>query len=281
MQQFLKSNAKDFIVFKTNLLIEEVKDDPVKKALLIRDVVESIAKIPDPIIRSTYTKQCSALLDIQEQILIAELNKIRRTQLKKQMDKEEAEAIPLDLLPVHQPLAEESAEYQEKDIVRLLLNYPNHDLHFYEEVQNEDSRREVKHTAIKLSCFIIRELEHDGIIIETPIYQRIFGEVFSLVKSSSVYNSIGSDFQLFDIKHFTNHTDSEIANLAISLTTSPYQLSENWIAMHKIDVPIEENTLLTKSVINSVLKIKIKSIMKLIKENRQKVKKEYENRRRY
>jgi len=56
VMQFLKTNAKDFIFFKTNLLIEEVKGDPVKKAMLIRDVVESIAKIPDLIFQSTYIK---------------------------------------------------------------------------------------------------------------------------------------------------------------------------------------------------------------------------------
>ncbi|HRS38420.1 MAG TPA: DNA primase, partial [Bacteroidia bacterium] len=80
---FIEANAKDFVLFKTGLLLDDVKNDPVRKAGLIRDVVETIGHIPDPILRSTYTKQCSALLDIQENILVSELNKIRRNQLKK------------------------------------------------------------------------------------------------------------------------------------------------------------------------------------------------------
>lgn len=264
VQAFLKANAKDFIVFKTNLLIKEVEGDPVKKAMLIRDVVDSIAKIPDPIIRSTYAKQCSALLDIQEQIIIAELNKIRRTQLKKSVDKEETEEIPLDLLPVHQPTADEDAEHQERDIVRLLLNYANHDLHFIEEVQDEDGRPEIKQTTVKVAQFIINELENDGIVIENPVFQKLFSELFSLAQGQ----------ESLDQQSLMHHPDNDIANLAISLITSPHILSENWEAMHRISVPSEEEVL-KQAVIRSIHAIKIRSVMKLLKENREKIKQEY------
>ncbi len=273
VQQFLKTNAKDFIVFKTSLLVEEVKDDPVKKALLIRDVVESIAKIPDPIIRSTYTKKCSALLDIQEQILIAELNKIRRSQLKKQTDREEAESIPLDLLPVYQPLADEDAEHQEREIVRLLLIFANHDLHFVDIIQTEEgkpvhtgSAGEVKETTIKVSRFILNELEKDGIVIENILYQKVFTEIFSLIQQQ----------ELLDQQYFIHHTDAEIANLAISLISSPYLLSDNWATMHRIAVPSEE-FVLNSAVKGSINAIKIRSVMKLLKENRDKIKDEYQS----
>src|SRR5688572_16443635 len=75
---YINEHAQDFIRFKTGLLLKDVANDPVRKAGLIREIVETIAKIPDPIIRSTYTRECSVQMEISEQILIAELNKLVR-----------------------------------------------------------------------------------------------------------------------------------------------------------------------------------------------------------
>lgn len=102
-------------MFKTGLLLDEVKNDPVRKAGLVRDVVETIAKIPDPIIRSMYLKQSSAMMDIQENLLIAELNKIRRQQLKKDLPVRDIEELLPELLIPHKQQAEDlSTEIQEK-----------------------------------------------------------------------------------------------------------------------------------------------------------------------
>jgi DNA primase len=102
------------------LLLDEVKNDPVRKAGLVRDVVETIAKIPDPIIRSMYLKQSSAMMDIQESLLIAELNKIRRQQLKKDIPVQDAEELlPEILLPNRQQTEELSTEKNISDSQRI------------------------------------------------------------------------------------------------------------------------------------------------------------------
>ncbi|MEM9024984.1 MAG: DNA primase, partial [Bacteroidota bacterium] len=90
MQEFLRQNAKDFLVFKTDLLLQDTEGDPIKKAQLIREIVESIARIPDFIARSVYVKECSNLLDVPEKALVSELNKIRR----KNFNKANKEALP-------------------------------------------------------------------------------------------------------------------------------------------------------------------------------------------
>ena len=77
-KEFIKLNSKDFISFKTSLLYKEVEHDPIKRAELIKDIVESIAVIPDAINRSVYVKECSKIMDISEQILQIEINKLIR-----------------------------------------------------------------------------------------------------------------------------------------------------------------------------------------------------------
>ena len=80
LNQFLTDNSQDFIRFKTSMLVEETKNDPIKRAGLIKDIVTSISKIPDHIKRSVYLQECSSLLNIDEASLITELNKTKRKQ---------------------------------------------------------------------------------------------------------------------------------------------------------------------------------------------------------
>jgi DNA primase len=74
-KEYIAENAADFILFKTNLILEETKNDPIKRATLIKDIIESIARIPDPIKRSVFVRECANLMEMSEQILIDEANK--------------------------------------------------------------------------------------------------------------------------------------------------------------------------------------------------------------
>jgi DNA primase len=85
---YISRSAKDFILFKTDLLLAETAGDPIKKAGLVRDIVQSVARIPDPIKRSVYLKQCANLLEVDEQTLLGEANKIITTAVKKKADRE-------------------------------------------------------------------------------------------------------------------------------------------------------------------------------------------------
>src|SRR5690606_3470918 len=82
-QDYISKNQQDFISFKTQILLQDAAGDPVKRAGVIRDIVESIALIPDQIKASVFIRDCSVKLDIEERILIAELNKIRIQQSRK------------------------------------------------------------------------------------------------------------------------------------------------------------------------------------------------------
>src|SRR4051812_4038323 len=82
-KKHIEDNKKDFILYKTTLLLKEVGNDPIKKSEVIRDIVESIAKIPDSIKASVFIKECSHILQIDERALLSELNKMRQAKAKK------------------------------------------------------------------------------------------------------------------------------------------------------------------------------------------------------
>ena len=263
VHDFVKNNAKDFIVFKTGLLLEDVKNDPVRKAGLIRTIVETIAKVPDQIIRATYVKHCSSLMEISEQVLLTEMNKIRRSQFKKAMPGDDIDELLPDVLKPEQPDELESIDSQEREIIRLLLNFGNHEIHFYEDSNETDGsgKKETIESIVKASKFMVDELERDQISFENKTYAETFRVISDAVKSPGG----------FDLNFFLTNENPLISSLAVELISPKYLLSDNWEAMHQIFVPQEEMRL-KDSVEKSVYHIKNKQVMKMLDENRKKIK---------
>lgn len=160
-RDYIKENSKDFILFKSGLLSAEAKDDPVKKAGVIRDIVETISKIPDNLKRSGFIKACGSLLDVQEQLLINEVNKVRRALKKEEKNFVKHEEVASTLnKQIEQILHVDTQENQERDIIRLLLQYGH--LPYNDE-----------HTVAE---FLIYEIEHDTVEFTTPVYAGILAE---------------------------------------------------------------------------------------------------------
>ena len=258
---FIRDNSKDFVVFKTGLLLEDVANDPVRKAGLIRDVVETIARIPDPITRSVYLKQCSVMMDVGEQLLISEMNKMRRTQVNKTVPQTDTEELlPAMLLPQKDENA--SIGIQEKYIIGLLLNLGNSDLIFTEIIidpQDPTGKKEVVQT-VKVSQYIVNEIAHDDIAFENDPYNNILQE----------YARLTETIETIDPQIFINSHDPLISAIAVELLSTRYFLSENWKEMHKIIVP-DQITNLKDDVEQSVLHLKKTKVMKMLEENRKKI----------
>lgn len=98
-KEYIDTNQQDFIFYKTNILLKDAGADPIKRAEVIREVVQSIALIPDEIKVSVFIKQCSALLDMEERVLLTELNKMRLNKAKAQDKKEAAASRPAPMHP--------------------------------------------------------------------------------------------------------------------------------------------------------------------------------------
>ncbi|HRU62013.1 MAG TPA: DNA primase [Bacteroidia bacterium] len=268
---FIEANAKDFVLFKTGLLLDDVKNDPVRKAGLIRDVVETIGHIPDPILRSTYTKQCSALLDIQENILVSELNKIRRNQLKKETGAPEIdELLTVTIAPPQTPADDLSTEAQEQHIIRLLVQYGEKAIEFKEDIEDPERPghyvKQVHHVSV--SRFIVEEIAHDGIEFEHPVYNRLL----RLYVESAKANPDASP----DVDRLIQESDASVREVLVELLSPRYTLSDNWAIMHQIEVPLEEN-LLRQQVEQSVYHLKNKKVMRLLEESRQRLKEAHTN----
>jgi len=127
-KKHIADNRKDFILYKTEILLKEVGNDPIKKAEVIREIVESIVKIPDWVKASAFIKECSYQLQIDERALLSELNKMRAAKSKKDSQQQPSRFAPAEEVMPPEELqlsTEKDDASQEKEIVRLLLLYGN------------------------------------------------------------------------------------------------------------------------------------------------------------
>jgi DNA primase len=262
VEDYVTSQAKDFIRFKTSVLLEETQNDPVKKAGLIKEIVQTISLIPDGITRSLYVKECSSLLEMAEQTLMNELNKRLREKFKKKSQFSPPEMEQENLQEFHAEKQIEidinDTEYQERDIVRILLNYGQQEIAF----KGEDESGHSIEVPVEVAKFIINDIRRDSLSFKNPVFQKIFDEYVEYIDRDEIP----------DENHFKNHEDAEISTLSVNMLLSPYELSENWQKIVKIEV-VTEVQQLKKAVVNSVLSFKAKMIEKLISENEQKLKK--------
>ncbi len=264
VKEFVRNNAGDFITFKSNLLLKEIGDDPIKKAGLIKEIITSISVIPDGITRSLYVKECSSIMKMQEEVLVQELNKLMRKKHSKKFYKEKQRE-EADSEHIVQPKQEnldfdpDSSEFQEKDIIRLLMNYGQQEISF--KVFNKDNI-EIENK-VNLARFIIQDLVQDEIVFTNDLFHQVF----------EIYKKHINEDNIPDEKIFINHEDEKISNLAIELMSSPHELSKNWEVKHRIQVTSEEDKL-NIAVTTSVLSYKLRKVEQMITENREEIKKE-------
>ncbi len=255
--KFIRENETDFIRFKTNLLLSEANNDPVKKADLIRDVVKSIAVIPEIITRTVYIKECSTLLDVAEPILYNEVNKLQRQKSFQDRNKYPvAEDLPIPPPVIVKPLRQEPLSlYSEKEVIRLLLKFGN--LEFERSVNNQDGREEI----VTIADYIVREIISDELLFDNPVCAKIFADVRFHVEHGLFTGD----------KQFVKHEDPEISSLSADLLSDSHELSRIWQEKQSY-VETEEMKLkeITGDVVlkfkSDKIIIKRKEIMQLLEE---------------
>ena len=245
VSNYLKENAKDFIRFKTELLLKDAENDPIKRGQVIRDIVETISVIPDSIFRITYVKECSRLLDMPEQTLTNELNKILRVKLKKTLGIEEGVVSETETTTVT-PKQEETVEdqlpagyYQERELVKLLLMYGK------EMITDErlDENGEKIYEQVSVAQLIVDDLKMDDFIFTNVVNKKIF-DIFD--------QAIDAGY-IPDDQYFVSHEDETIAQLAADLLSTPYKLDQ-W-EKYGIFVKREED-MLRATVLSSIYRYK-------------------------
>ena len=322
-KEYINDKAADFILFKTNLLLAETANDPIKRAGLIKDIVESIARIPDPIKRSVYVRECATLMEISEQILVDEANKSvmqliknRRKEAENEQRRKEREKqrqpqpqrqrpttqrpkqtqgdddfaglvppddfgdgfppmdtdyfpsdsdfeanLPPDVTaspinkPDSRPKRNYNDEFQEKDIVRILMLYGSQ--HF--QIKQNGAIEEWNVATYVLSNMeeVIEEFDH-------PLYQRIVNMIYENLEEEIIYT----------LQDFLEHEDKKIQRLAIDVSMSPHEYSENWIG--KFDKPLATQPMPDENfktdAITGVNIFKLKKIQRLYEKNQRNLK---------
>lgn len=246
-QHYLKTNTRDFISFKTDLYAAGPVNDPIKKAEAIREIVTSISFIPDPIKRSVYIKETSDLLNMQESVLLTELNKILIRERKKQEQERwrEEQPEPVDVLPEAQPLSKTDAQtivqMQERETIRLLLNYAENSF-------TDESGEQ------KLIDFMMNELDEVEFI--NPVYR----EIFDTFKNGSATSDRIDNF------YFLENGSAEVKKAVADLITSRYETSPHWNEKYHIYFP-HEREVIHDVALNNVLRLKFRLIQKMMEEN--------------
>lgn len=252
LQQYIQKASQDFMLFKTNLLLGDTQNDPVKKAELIKDIVHSISLIPDSIKRSIYIKECSKMFELPEQTLLFEMNKELR---KKHGQKAGADLqqVPVVESPVvvQQPVVERSdIYYQEKELIHLLLNYAEYLIPLQVPVEG-DTTEEIKLSAAEL---VFYQLELDGIMFEYESFAKIYNQFYTKFIEEG-YTPPASDLLKTE--------DMELQQTVTNLISSQYELSENWADKHRIYTKSELDQL-DKKVFNSLISFKQKKVEQMI-----------------
>ena len=258
---YLEENAKDFIQFKASLLFEDSKNDPIKKAELIRDMVTSISKIPDRIKREVYTKETSRIMDISEDVLVNTLAQILRKEQYGSAKKTFEENKTLEAVKREETQLEkvDFLKIIEENILKILLNYGDKVLTFedYHHVLNNEG-----------------ELERKTVKKDYKVYERIYLNLqddeieFSNVQFKMIYNYIISHFHsngAFDKEKFISEIPQELSPEISDLYLSDerYRL-DNWESKNIFPKTKDQDNVILQNVNETILNLRCYLIYRLI-----------------
>lgn len=273
VEEYIERNKVDFIKFKTNLLMSEVGDDPIRRAGLIGDVVKSIAVVPNDILRSEYIKKCSEMLKVGEQLLVKETAKIRmkraEEQQKQQYESKLATQAGED--ETHDEATTAIDEFQQN----IIDSYSNNPLYHKEKaiiqfiLKNgskllqvpEEKNSNIPSFTETIISHLHYSFEGDGIELSHPLYRKIFQE------AAEHMNEIGFDPE----RHFISHPDAEISRLAAELCGERYLLSKFFNEQQKderneLAVLFEQTTRLSVAYKLSIIDEMLKETMNRLKD---------------
>lgn len=260
-KKYIEEEANDFILFKSNLLLKDAAHDPIRKSEVIRDIVDSIAKVPDAVKRSLYVKECAQLMDMSEQLLHTEVNKRLNAQATKAYQQQEREQKYQASQPDYQreernlpPVAKlapkkRDESYQELDIVRILINFGDRAL---------DEETSVAEFILLDMLDLLEEFDQEGCTI-------IVKEYLTQLQQDN----------LPDSGYFITHPNPVISKMAVNAvaTLQEHDFSEGWerlnVFLNTQDMP-ERNHIADAQ--SGILRFKLKKIERLIRKNQQEIK---------
>ena len=196
LKDFLNENVKDFIQFKAKLLLNKSKNDPIKKTSTVRDIIESISKIPDIIQQEFYLKSCSEIMNISEKVLFSAFaqEKNKKNRNKKNSVKYQ---VPKKIIHNAVDLNKNYDSYNlEKQIISILLQYGHIEAEYEDVVIKSNESGEITESfeIIKSKVYekIFLDLQEDEIELADPIFRKLFSKLISAyqMKADSAINKL-------------------------------------------------------------------------------------------
>ena len=266
---YLESNATDFIRFKASLLMQEAQNDPIKKAETIRDMVESISKIPDLIKREVYVRECATIMDISEQVLFSTLAQI----LKKDFyegQKVERKQSTMQVVQTPEEAQKRTInrlEVLEHDLIKILLSKGNEDCVFTDtilvEEENGDLKEKQVQQTLKVYEKVFLELQEDEIEFANPDFKQIYDQLMTMFQEDASY----------DVSRLANELPVELSAKVSDLEMEDeFRHLDNWL---KRDIVAKEKDRdLNRIISDIILNIRLLLIMHLINNLAEKVRTE-------
>ena len=282
--EFIKQNETDFVRFKTKLLLEEAGNDPVKRAALIGDIIRTIAIVPDNITRTIYIRECSAKMEIDEQVVLNEVNKIRlaryeqnrqqrqqiteisqtASQTEKNAElspvekKEEVqEGVPAEQPTVRpdRPIVSKRSPYEQFEIalLRYVVRYGEQVLYDYTDEQTNEQ------VVIRVAEYIRSELGNDGLTFYTPIFKQMLDEAADHCCEDGFVAH----------RYFLAHPDPDVSRISANLISEKYQLSKYHSKYQEVE---REEDRLEQLVIRDLFALKEAYILHQIREKQETLK---------
>ncbi len=259
---YLDENAKDFIQFKASLLMKEAKNDPIKKADLIRDMVTSISKIPDRIKREIYIQETSRIMDISEDVLFSTLAQISKKDIQElgKKHKEDQKAFEVHKNEPILIAANVDIQYElEHKIIEILLLYGNEEDEFEDILLKADENGEMTEVkelnTYKVYQRIFLSLQEDEVELANPLFQSIYTHLIDYYNQN----------ETFELETYLQHITPEIANEVTSIVmNNEREVLHNWETKH-IYVK-NKNQTISQYVSETILTLRWFLVNKIIEE---------------
>ncbi|HEY4629143.1 MAG TPA: toprim domain-containing protein, partial [Flavobacterium sp.] len=206
--RYLEENSKDFIQFKASLLMNDAKNDPIKKADLIRDMVVSISKIPDRIQREIYIQECSRIMDISEQVLVSTLAQLVQKDVAEVGKKQKQEQKAFEVVKNEAPTQVKKIDILyglERKIIEILLLYGNKTEEFEDVLLKTNGEGEIENVIEKKEYKVFQRiylsLQEDEVELANPLFRDIFNNLINYYLQN----------ESFSIEQYLMHLQPEFA----------------------------------------------------------------------
>ncbi len=225
---YLENNAKDFIQFKASLLMTDAKNDPIKKAELIRDMVQSISKIPDRIQREIYVQECSRIMDISEQVLVSTLAQLIQKDNSEIAKKVKQGQKAFEIVKTESEIIAEKIDILyglERKIIEILLLYGNISEDFEDVILKTNEEGEIKNVTEKTNCKVYERvflsLQEDEVELTNPLFRIIYQNLINYFHQQPEFN----------IEQFLMQIEPEIAQEVTDILMEDEKIAlHNWEA---------------------------------------------------